>query len=158
MFICPHISPISYHEIIMGYAEKKEEIGPRLGLPLFTVPVKAGFPSPGDDYVEQNLDLNAYLIQHPAATFFVRVDGDSMIGAGIYPGAILIVDRALEATNGKIVLAVINSEFTVKRLRLFQEKIILEAANPRYPDISVNSHSDFRVWGVVTYVIHKCSP
>lgn len=127
-------------------------------LPLFAIPVKAGFPSPGDDYVEQNLDLNEYLIQHPAATFFVRVDGDSMIGAGIAMGDILIVDRALEAANGKIVVAVINGEFTVKRLKKVGEKLTLEAANPNYPPIAIHPGWDFRVWGVVTYVIHKCLP
>lgn len=78
-------------------------------LPLFAVPVKAGFPSPAEDYLEQNLDLNEHLIQHPAATFFVRVDGDSMRGAGIHKDDILIVDRALEPTNGKIIIALLRN-------------------------------------------------
>jgi DNA polymerase V len=125
-------------------------------LPFFAVPVQAGFPSPAEDYLEQNLDLNEHLIQHPAATFFVRVDGDSMKGAGIHKGDILIVDRALEATNGKIVVAVINGEFTVKRIRLHEGKVTLEPENPQYQPIHVDPGADFRVWGVVTYVIHKC--
>lgn len=125
-------------------------------LPLFIVPVKAGFPSPAEDYLEQNLDLNEYLIKHPAATFFVRVDGDSMKGAGIHRGDILIVDRALEPTNGKIVIAVINGEFTVKRIRIQKEKILLEPENPQYLPIQVHPESDFEVWGVVTFVIHSC--
>ncbi|MBX7065760.1 MAG: translesion error-prone DNA polymerase V autoproteolytic subunit [Parachlamydiales bacterium] len=125
-------------------------------LPFFAVPVQAGFPSPAEDYLEQNLDLNEYLIQHPAATFFVRVDGDSMKGAGIHRGDILIVDRALEAANGKIVIAVVNGEFTVKRIRLAQDKIILEPENPQYMPLEIDKDADFRVWGVVTYVIHKC--
>lgn len=127
-------------------------------LPLFAVPVKAGFPSPAEDYLEQNLDLNEHLIQHPAATFFVRVDGESMKGAGIHKDDILIVDRSLEPSNGKIVIAVINGEFTVKRIRLHQEKVFLEPENPQFSPIEINPNWDFQVWGVVTYVIHKCSP
>lgn len=127
-------------------------------LPFFAVPVKAGFPSPAEDFLEQNLDLNEHLVQHPAATFFVRVDGDSMKGAGIHSGDILIVDRALEAANGKIVIAFINGEFTVKRFRKGAGKVFLDPENPQYQTIEVSPHSDFRVWGVVTYVIHKCSP
>ena len=126
--------------------------------PLFAVPVKAGFPSPAEDYLEQNLDLNEHLIQHPAATFFVRVDGESMKGAGIHKDDILIVDRSLEPTNGKIVIAVINGEFTVKRIRLHQDKVFLEPENPQFSPIEINPNWDFQVWGVVTYVIHKCSP
>jgi len=132
----------------------------RCPLPFFTAPVKAGFPSPADDYMEEKLDLNEHLIQHPAATFFVRVEGDSMKGAGIHKGDILIVDRALEASNGKIVIAIINGEFTVKRIRKEgiqgQETVYLEAENPRYPPIQIDPNWDFQVWGVVTYVIHKC--
>lgn len=127
-------------------------------LPYFVMPVKAGFPSPADDYLEKNLNLNEHLIQHPAATFFVRVDGDSMQGAGIHKEDILIVDRSLEPANGKIVIAVINGEFTVKRIRLKEGKVFLEPENPHYPVIEVSPHADFRVWGVVTYVIHKCLP
>ena len=126
-------------------------------LPYFEAPVKAGFPSPADDYMEQKLDLNEHLIQHPAATFFVRVDGDSMQGAGIQKGDLLIVDRALEASNGKIVLAVINGEFTVKRIRRVQNSLFLEAENPHYPPLQIDPSWDFQVWGVVTFVIHKTS-
>lgn len=127
-------------------------------LPLFEVPVKAGFPSPADDYLEQNLDLNEHLISHPAATFFVRVDGDSMTGAGIHKEDILIVDRSLEPTNGKIVIAVINGEFTVKRIRITPGKVFLDPENPNYKTMEINPNSDFRVWGVVTFCIHKCLP
>lgn len=126
-------------------------------LPLFAVPVKAGFPSPADDFIESHLDLNEYLIHHPAATFFVRVDGDSMINAGIHKNDILIVDRALEPANGKIVVAIVNGEFTVKRLVLQSGKTTLKAENPLYPSIQIHPESDFRIWGIVTYVIHKCS-
>src|SRR4030042_6039051 len=88
----------------------------KVKLPLYISRIKAGFPSPADDYIEKELDLNEYLIKHPAATFFVRVEGNSMIDAGIHSGDILIVDKSLEAKNNKIVIAVVNGELTVKRI------------------------------------------
>jgi DNA polymerase V len=124
-------------------------------IPLFMSSVKAGFPSPADDFLERQLDLNEHLIQHPAATFFVRVDGDSMTGADIHRGDILIVDRSLEAASGRIVIAVINGEFTVKRLRIENGSIQLEADNPGYPPIRIQNDWDFQVWGIVTYIIHQ---
>ena len=124
-------------------------------LPLFLATVKAGFPSPADDFMEKKLDLNEHLIRHPAATFFVRVDGDSMKGAGISRGDILIVDRALEAHDGRIIIAVINSEFTVKRIRKKGEELFLEPENPNYPAIRIDPEADFQVWGVVTFIIHQ---
>jgi DNA polymerase V len=104
--------------------------------------------------MEQRLDLNEHLIQHPAATFFVRVEGESMKDAGIHRGDILIVDRSLETTNGRIVIAVIDGEFTVKRLRIENDTILLEAENPGFPAIRIQSGWDFQIWGVVTYIIH----
>ncbi len=127
----------------------------RRPLPLFLTPVKAGFPSPAEDFVEGKLDLNEHLIRHPAATFFVRVNGDSMKGAGICPGDILIVDRSLEAESGRIIIAVINGEFTVKRLARKNQDIYLEAEHPNYPPIHIEKDWDFQVWGVVTYIIHQ---
>lgn len=124
-------------------------------LPFFLASVKAGFPSPADDFMEKKLDLNEHLIRHPAATFFVRVDGDSMQGAGIRRGDILVVDRSLEAQDGRIVVAVVNGEFTVKRIRLREEEVLLEPENPRYASIRIDPDSDFQVWGVVTYIIHQ---
>ena len=123
-------------------------------LPLFTCPVSAGFPSPAEDYLEGQLDLNQHLVHHPAATLFVRVSGDSMIGAGIHTGDILIVDRALEATHNKVVIAIINGELVVKRLRLEGEKIYLMAENKDYPILLITKTMDFEIWGVVTNVIH----
>jgi DNA polymerase V len=123
--------------------------------PLFLTPVKAGFPSPADDYLERKLDLNEHLIKHPAATFFVKVTGDSMINAGIFSNDILIVDRSLEAVNNKIVVAVVNGEFTIKRLRRRAGKTFLVAENPDYPPIEITDGSTFEVWGVVVHVIHS---
>ncbi|PIS02849.1 MAG: peptidase S24 [Chlamydiae bacterium CG10_big_fil_rev_8_21_14_0_10_42_34] len=126
-------------------------------IPYFEAPIKAGFPSPAEDYLDQNLDLNDYLIQHPAATFFVRVDGDSMIGANIHKNDLLVVDKALDPSNGKIVVAILNGEFTVKRFRITDHHVFLEPENPKYKTIEITPDTDFRVWGVVTYVIHKCT-
>lgn len=122
--------------------------------PLFMVPVTAGFPSPADDYIEGKLDLNRHLIKHPAATFFVRVVGDSMIDAGIHPGDILIVDRSLEPADKKVVIAVIEGELTVKRIRRLKGKILLMPENENYKPLQINAEMNFEIWGVVTSVIH----
>jgi DNA polymerase V len=117
--------------------------------------VAAGFPSPAEDYVDAELDLNEYLIQHPAATFFLRVSGESMTGAGIHPGDILIVDRALTPVPGRVVIAVVNGELTVKRLKKHLGQLQLAPENPDFPATPLNPETDFEVWGVVTSVIHK---
>ncbi|MEA3334107.1 MAG: translesion error-prone DNA polymerase V autoproteolytic subunit [Pseudomonadota bacterium] len=122
--------------------------------PLFLAPVSAGLPSPADDYIEHQLDLNKHLIQHPAATFFVKVKGDSMIEAGIHSGDILIVDRALEATDKKVVIAIIDGELTVKRIRIAEGKIFLLPENRDYNPTEITSAMSFEIWGVVTNVIH----
>ncbi|MBN2706787.1 MAG: translesion error-prone DNA polymerase V autoproteolytic subunit [Deltaproteobacteria bacterium] len=122
--------------------------------PFFLMPVSAGFPSPADDYIENRLDLNKHLIQHPAATFFVKARGDSMIEAGIHSGDILIVDRALEATDKRVVIAVIDGELTVKRIRIFEGKIFLLPANQDYSPTEITEAMNFEIWGVVTNVIH----
>ncbi len=122
--------------------------------PLFMIPVSAGFPSPADDYVEGSLDLNKYLIKHPAATFFVRVAGDSMINAGIHPDDILIVDRSLDAVDKKVIIAIVNGELTVKRIRIKKDGIYLVAENENYKPVKINNEMEFDVWGVVTSVIH----
>jgi DNA polymerase V len=126
----------------------------RLKLDLYQCPVSAGFPSPAEDYIEGRLDLNRYLIKHPAATFFVRVTGDSMIDAGIHPGDLLIVDRAIAPTNGKVVIAVLNGELTVKRVRQSKQKLLLVPDNPKYPSLQIHAEMDFQIWGVVTNVVH----
>lgn len=117
--------------------------------------VQAGFPSPADEYLEGALDLNQLMIRHPAATFFVRVQGDSMEGAAIFSGDILVVDRAVEPSDGKIVVAVVRGEFTVKRLLKKKDHLFLVAENKHYPPLKITSEMDFQVWGVVTWVIHK---
>ena len=125
-----------------------------LNLPLFSARVQAGFPSPADDHLERSIDLNEELIQHPAATFFVRAKGESMHDAGIQSGDILVVDRSLAPTDRKIVVAMIDGEFTVKRFRNQEGRIFLEAANDQFPKIEVSGDQELVVWGVVSFVIH----
>jgi DNA polymerase V len=127
----------------------------RLELSLFTCSVSAGFPSPADDYIDLKLDLNQYLIKRPASTFLVRVSGDSMINVGIHHGDILTVDRSITPTDGKIVIAVINGECTVKRIQYEENTIFLLPENDDYRPIEVKEFSDtLFIWGVVTNVIH----
>ncbi len=124
-------------------------------IPLYLSSIKAGFPSAADDYLDKKVDLNEYLIKHPAATFFIKVKGDSMTGAGICSGDMLIVDRSQEAKNNSIVVAILNGEFTVKRLQKKKGKIFLMAENPNYKPIEVVPGMDFEVWGVVLHAIHS---
>ena len=126
-------------------------------LPLYASTVRAGFPSPADDYIEAHLDLNTHLIKHPAATFFVTASGDSMTGAGIASGDMLVVDRSLEATHGKIIIAAINGELTVKRLSRIEGTVQLMPENNLYPPIKITGEEDLVIWGVVTHVIHQAS-
>ena len=123
-------------------------------LPMFLNTVAAGFPSPAQDYLESSLDLHELLIKHPTATFFVRARGDSMRGAAIFDGDILLVDRALQAQHQDIVIASVNGDMTVKRLLLKPEPM-LQAANPKYPSIRLDDSLDFEVFGVVSSVIHQ---
>ncbi len=124
-------------------------------LSLFDAAVPAGFPSPAADYEQDKLDLNRHLVKNPAATFFVRVTGDSMIGAGIHHGDLLVVDRSIEPKDKYIVIAVLDGELTVKRIRLTRGKITLVPENESYFSYEITSDNEFEVWGVVTNVIHK---
>lgn len=122
---------------------------------LFDISVPAGFPSPASDFTHRTLDLNEFIVKHPASTFFVKVSGDSMQGAGIYEGDIIVVDRSLEAVHGTIVLALVNGEFTVKRLQKLNERVFLQPENPRYPPLEILPDMHFEVWGVVIHVLHN---
>lgn len=124
-------------------------------LPIFLNGIQAGFPSPADDYIEKQLNLNDLVIKNPTATFFVRVEGDSMKEAQINAGDILAVDRSLTPSDGKIIVALVNGEFTVKRLLIHKQGITLKSENSLYPPIQINAQMEFQVWGVVTYVVHK---
>ena len=141
--------PLSQVDRVLRFVREKE-----YALPLYAAGVSAGFPSPADDYVESALDLNEHLVREPAATFFVRAQGESMIGAGIHDGDLLIVDRSAETTNGKVVIASINGELTVKRYLRRDGKVWLTPENPAYKALLLNEGDDVRMWGVVTNVIH----
>lgn len=117
--------------------------------------VKAGFPSPAEDFCETKLNIHSHLVAKPETTFFVRASGDSMIGAGILAEDILVVDRSRTPIRGDIIIAFINGEFTVKRFNKKSKEIILEPENPNYPPIILKSEDDFIVWGVVTGVVRK---
>ncbi|MBV0934691.1 translesion error-prone DNA polymerase V autoproteolytic subunit [Marinobacterium sp. A346] len=125
----------------------------RLAVPLFLESVRAGFPSPAQDYVERTLDLNELCIQHPSATYFVRAEGDSMIEAGIFPGDTLVVDRALTPTHNDIVIASLDGELTVKQLQT-RPRVRLLPRNRAYPPIELHDDCTLDVIGVVTHVIH----
>jgi DNA polymerase V len=116
--------------------------------------VAAGFPSPADDYIEGPLDLNEHVIKHPSATYFVRASGDSMNGAGIFNGDLLIVDRSLEPVHGRVVIAEVDGQFTVKRLSKLKDCFSLQSENPSYPPIELQEGNEVVTWGVVTHVLH----
>lgn len=116
--------------------------------------IRAGFPSPAQDYVMESIDLNRILIKHPAATFYAKVAGDSMCEEGIIEGDLLIVDRSIEARHGDLAVCCLDGEFTLKRLCLNRgDRILLMPSNHKYRPIEVTRDNDFKVWGVVTYTI-----
>ena len=127
----------------------------RVPLPLFASRVVAGFPSPADDYVEARLDLNELLVQRQEATYFLRVKGDSMLGAGIHPGDLIVVDRSINAEDGHVVVADIDGELTIKRLRWVNSVPELHPENPNYPVIRFKEGQELRIWGVVTSAVHS---
>ena len=136
------------HEVILPESHKT------LRLPLYLSSIKAGFPSPADDYIEKKLDLNEYLVKNPPATFFLRVSGDSMKDACIQNEDLLIVDCSKEPVAENIVVAALDGELTLKRARKIRGKLFLFAENINYEPIPINDGSDLIIWGVVTHVIH----
>ncbi len=143
--------PVSLIGQIDSFVERRGFV-----FPLYSNKIQAGFPSPADDEVPfEPYDLGAKLIPNPAATFFIRVTGESMRDAGIFPDDVLIVDRSLEAQNGDVVVAAINGEFTVKRLYRSARKVELRPENPKFRPIVIADDTDFIIWGVVKTVIHN---
>ncbi|HAR20831.1 MAG TPA: peptidase S24 [Cytophagales bacterium] len=124
-----------------------------LALPFVENGISAGFPSPALDFVDLSIDLNKYLIKHPSATFYGRVKGDSLKNAGIHHGDLLIIDRSVEPTNGKIAVCYLDGEFTAKRIKTAQDMLWLVPENEQYQPIKVTKENDFVIWGVVTHVI-----
>ncbi len=125
-----------------------------LKLPLYASAVSCGFTSPAEDHVENQLSLDDYLVPNPDATFFVRASGDSMTGAGIFDGDLLIIDRSLEVKSNQIVLAVLDTEFTIKRFLKTKDQIVLKPENKMFEPIHVKKDQNFMIWGVVVHVIH----
>lgn len=123
-------------------------------MPMFTEAVAAGFPSPATDYCESRLDLNELCVKHPAATYFVRAQGDSMIEAGIFPGDVLVVDRSLIAKHGDIVIAALNGELTVKKLEA-KPTLRLVSMNSNYSAVEIPEETDIEIFGVATTVVHS---
>ena len=134
----------------MNKEEKASDISP-----LFTSPIEAGFPSFVENDIDNRLNLNDFLIENKTATYFLRVKGNSMNGVGIFDEDILVVDKSKEPTSGKIIIACLNGEFTVKRLLIKNSKIYLKPENPQYKSILVTKECNFEVFGVVVYNIHK---
>jgi DNA polymerase V len=126
-----------------------------INIPMFGHNVPAGFPSPADDHIQGRLSLDEHLIQHKEATFFVRAKGSSMVGAGIFDGDLLVVDKSLEPSSGNIVIAIIDGELTVKRLIQHNGSVILKPENPRFKAIELKDGQELQVWGVVTSTIKK---
>lgn len=126
----------------------------QISLPIFSSRVAAGFPSPAQDYIERTLDLNELCVERPAATFFVRVEGESMIEAGIFPDDVLVVDRSLTPRTGDVIIARVFNEFTVKQLELGDPPRLLPR-NARMQPIELSADVEFEVVGVVTYALHS---
>ena len=124
-------------------------------LTFYKEAVECGFPSPARDFTEGTIDLNEELIPRPNSTFIVRAREDSMIGSGIYPGDLLIVDRSLSPRNGSIIIAVLDGELSVKGLELNNDQVTLSSSNPNYSDVIVSEEMDFTIWGVCTNVVHN---
>ena len=127
----------------------------KCGMPLISTSISAGFPSPADDYIEENIDLNEYLITNPFSTFFLRIKGTSMINSGIQDQDLIIVDKSITPKEGNIVIAMIDGEFTVKRLAKKNNELYLKAENNNYPDFNFRNYNDIQIWGVVIYSIHN---
>ncbi|RZT95440.1 DNA polymerase V [Ancylomarina subtilis] len=125
----------------------------KLLLPFVSAKVQAGFPSPADDFIETKISLDKELIKNKEATFYARVEGSSMIGANIHDGDLLVIDRSLEPRNNRIAVCFIDGEFTVKRLRIEKDHILLMPENEKFDPIKVTQDNDFVIWGVVTYII-----
>ena len=127
----------------------------KLALPLFGYRISAGLPSPADDFVEIQLDLNCHLVRNPGTTFYAHVKGDSMTGARIYDGDILVIDRSLEPEHGKTAVCLVDGDFTAKRIEKKSDGLYLMPANNEYPPIKIEEGTNFEIWGIITYVIHK---
>ncbi len=131
------------------------DLSTELEIPIADEGVRAGFPSPAQDYIGRSIDLNRELVAHPESTFYGRVEGDSMEEAGIFDGDIMVIDRALEPRDGAIAVCRVDGEYTVKFVEFHPDHVMLIPANPAYRPMRIDASERFDVWGIVTYVIHK---
>ncbi len=136
------------------YASKKEGFSVQ-SIPLVSGTVSAGFPSPAEEYIELGIDLNKYLIKNPISTFFLRVSGHSMNNAGIYNNDLLLIDRSINPNPGDIVVALLDGDFTLKRLIKEKNNYYLKADKENYPAINLYEYVDIQIWGVAIYSIHE---
>ncbi|WP_165077238.1 MULTISPECIES: translesion error-prone DNA polymerase V autoproteolytic subunit [unclassified Desulfovibrio] len=123
--------------------------------PLFLAPVNAGWPSAAEDYIDGQVNLHELIVRHPAATFFLRAAGDSMLGVGIHDGDLLVVDRSLEASHNRVVIAALDGELLVKKLCRKDGRVLLQPANPDYPEFDITEREYAHIWGVVSHVVHR---
>ena len=145
---------LSFTSAIIRTKQEQNRIYPMF-LTFYKEAVECGFPSPARDFTEGTIDLNEELIPRPNSTFIVRARGDSMIGSGIYPGDLLIVDRSLSPRHGSVIIAVLDGELSVKSLKLENDQVTLSSSNPNYSDVIVSEEMDFTIWGVCTNVVHS---
>ncbi len=126
-----------------------------LYLPYIESGVKAGFPSPAADFEESSISLDQYVVKNKEATFYAKANGQSMIGAGIDDGDILVIDRSLEPKNNKIAICFIDGDFTVKRIKIKKNEVFLVPENPNFQKMKITEENQFIIWGIVTYVLKK---
>jgi DNA polymerase V len=138
---------------VVSYAARPPSVSGTLELPFSIARVPAGFPLPAEDYLENSLDIARYLVKRPKATFFMKVAGDSMVGAGIHDGDLIVIDRADQVKDGSIVVARLNDEFAIKRFRMINGRPWLYPANDQYEPIEITEGADFEIWGRVTFAI-----
>lgn len=146
MIVTVHMKQIKIHSV---------DISSSLPIPFADEGIRAGFPSPAQDYMEQAIDLNKEIVLHPASTFYGRVVGDSMKDEGIEEGDVLVIDKSLELMDNDLAVCYVDGEFTVKRVKLEEDSAWLIPSNDSYPAIKVTADNDFIVWGIVTYTIKK---
>ena len=131
----------------------KPKKGSAMGQWLVEQEISAGFPSPADDFKETRISLDKELVKNKEATFYARVSGDSMTGAGLEDGDLLVIDRSLQAENGKIAICLVDGDFTVKRIIKKGQKLYLRPENKNYKEIEINENNELKIWGIVTYVV-----
>ena len=138
---------------VVGMATADADTG--AACPLYLAPVNAGWPSAAEDYIDGQINLHELIVRNPAATFFLRASGDSMLGVGIHDGDLLVVDRSLEASHNRVVIAALDGELLVKKLCRKDGRVLLQPANPDYPEFDITEREYAHIWGVVSHVVHK---